>query len=136
MPEFGKDTASFLAAGEEDGIRALVEEFYRQMDSLPEARKIREMHAESLEESREKLTIFLTGWLGGPRNYETKFGPIRIPAAHSHLKIGQAERDAWMLCMERAVDCQSWSEEFKDYFMKQIAVPADRVQQISGRKRL
>lgn len=52
--------------GGDRGIRALVTEFYRQMDTLPETKPIRDMHPSDLTESIEKLYEFLSGWLGGP----------------------------------------------------------------------
>lgn len=54
----------YQAAGELVGITRLVDEFYANMDSLPEAKVIRNMHPPDLTESRKKLTYFLCGWLG------------------------------------------------------------------------
>jgi hemoglobin len=97
------------------------------MDRLPEARKIREMHAPDLAEVKDKLARFLCGWLGGPRLFQEKYGPISIPAVHTPFPIGPAERDAWMLCMGKAVEAQPFEEPFKVYLMTQLAVPAERV---------
>jgi hemoglobin len=128
MTSFGIEDASYRAAGSTPGITRLVTAFYRHMDELPQAETIRAMHAVDLEPSREKLTVFLTGWLGGPRNYATKFGPIRIPAAHKHLAIDEAARAAWMRCMELAVaEQETWEPDFKSYFLEQIAHPARMV---------
>ena len=85
------------------------------------------MHERELRLSREKLTVFLCGWLGGPNLYSVTFGPISIPRVHQHLTIGEAERDAWLACMKAAVEEQPWTSEFKRYFMRVIAVPAERV---------
>jgi hemoglobin len=126
-PTFGVADASFQAAGGESGICALVESFYQEMDQLPEARIVREMHGPDLTEVKDKLARFLCGWLGGPRRYNEKYGPIHIPNAHQIFPIGSAERDAWLLCMQRAVEAQPFSPEFKAYFMKVIRVPAERV---------
>ncbi len=128
MKNYGDEDTSFLAAGGAEGLYDLVESFYDYMETIPEAQKIRNMHPTDLEVTRDKLRVFLSGWLGGPREYSNKYGPIRIPAAHAHLKIEEAERDAWMLCMQKAVADQSkWADSFKEYFMIQIAVPAERV---------
>lgn len=135
MSTYGHEDTSFRAAGERPGVEKLVHLFYDHMDSLPEARVVRAMHAESLDTSREKLIVFLSGWLGGPKLYAQTFGPIRIPPAHAHLTIDEAERDAWLLCMQRAVDEQPWDDEFKDYFMVQIRVPAERVRMVSAARR-
>jgi hemoglobin len=128
---YGVEDASFRAAGEYEGIKALVDGFYDAMEVLPAAKKIRDMHPKDLTESRDKLTRFLCGWLGGPRLYREKYGPIAIPRAHAHLPIGEAERDAWLLCMEEALKSQAYPEEFKTYLMTQLFVPAERCRMAS-----
>jgi hemoglobin len=132
---FGTGSASYEAAGEEAGISQLVNEFYEHMDALEHARVVRAMHPPDLGRSREKLTTFLCAWLGGPNRYRERFGPISIPRAHAHFDIDESERDAWLACMQRAVDSQPWDEAFKDYFMRAIAVPAERVREASAARR-
>jgi len=124
---YGSGAASYNAAGAKEGISRLVDAFYDVMDAAPEARVIRAMHARDLALSREKLKVFLCAWLGGPNEYRARFGPISIPGVHAHLDIGAEERDAWMYCMARAVAEQRWRDDFKEYFMRAIAVPAERV---------
>src|SRR6478609_5362530 len=102
-PLYGFSDTSFQAAGGVEGIRKLVDDFYRFMDELPEAKIIRAMHKDDLTMSRDKLTLFLSGWMGGPKSYSEKYGAINIPRDHSHLPIGEQERDAWLLCMEKAI---------------------------------
>ena len=128
---YGAGDASYRAAGERDGIYRLVERFYEYMDTLADAQRIRAMHADDLTEVREKLAVFLIAWLGGPNEYRARFGPISIPSFHARFPIDVAERDAWLLCMARAVDEQPWAESFKTYFMRVIAVPAERVRTAS-----
>lgn len=89
--------------GGEDGIRRLVELFYALMDELPEARAIRALHPGDLSHAKERLFMFLSGWLGGPQLYAEHFGHPRLRRKHQAFPIGEAERDAWMLCMTRAL---------------------------------
>ncbi len=121
----------YRAAGELEGITKLVDEFYINMDTLPEAEKIRKMHPPDLAESRRKLTFFLCSWLGGPRLFQQHYGPISIPGVHKRFPIGYEERDAWLLCMQRAIATQPYSEEFKDYLLAALSVPAERVRQVN-----
>ena len=132
---FGDGDASFRAAGGIEGLTRLVDAFYDHMEALPEAARIRAMHADDLAISRRKLTTFLSGWLGGPKLYAQEFGPISIPGAHAHLAIDEAERDAWMSCMRRAVAEQPWQPAFREYFLSAIAVPAERVRVVSVARR-
>ncbi|MBK9031534.1 MAG: group II truncated hemoglobin [Myxococcales bacterium] len=134
-PGYGTGDASYRAAGGADGIDRLVDRFYEHMETLLEARALRAMHAADLTEVREKLAVFLVAWLGGPNEYRTRFGPISIPGIHARFTIDEAERDAWLLCMARAVDEQPWVEAFKTYFMQAIAVPAERVRVASVMRR-
>jgi hemoglobin len=123
---YGTDDNSYQTAGGFDGIKALVDGFYDAMQQLPEAKTILEMHDDDLTVSRDKLTRFLCGWLGGPKMFSLKYGPIRIPVAHQHLAIGRAERDAWLACMQTALDQQDYPDAFKEYLMEQLYIPAER----------
>lgn len=125
-PQYGVGDASYQAAGGEVGIRKLVNDFYDVMEHWPEAQKIRKMHPADLTVSRDKLTLFLCGWLGGRQSYSQKYGPIRIPQVHSHLEIGSGERDAWLQCMQEALKTQPYSADFKEYLLEQLYVPAER----------
>ena len=132
---YGTGDGSYQAAGGLEGISRLVNAFYDHMEELPEAAIIRRMHADDLSESRKKLTYFLSGWLGGPRLYRENYGAIVIPSAHSHMKIGAAERDAWMLCMQKAVAEQPFAEDFKEYLLQQLFIPAERTRVACEKRR-
>lgn len=109
--EMSPDTAPPVIAnphyqriGGETAIRHLVDRFYVLMNELPKARIIRALHADDLALAKERLFMFLSGWLGGPPLYAERFGPPRLGQRHQAFPIGVAERDAWMLCMTRALD--------------------------------
>ncbi|WP_445397470.1 group II truncated hemoglobin [Zobellella sp. An-6] len=123
---YGQGDSSFRAAGGEAGLRRLAEAFYAAMEHRPDAAAIRAMHPADLEESTDKLARFLCGWLGGPARYREKYGPISIPRAHAHLDIGPAERDAWLACMAEALTQQDYAEDFKQYLLRALSVPAER----------
>lgn len=89
--------------GGEDGVRKLVNRFYDLMDTLPEAYAIRKLHAPDLSQAREKLFMYLSGWMGGPPLYEEAYGHPRLRSRHLPFAIGERERDEWMLCMEQAM---------------------------------
>jgi hemoglobin len=125
-------TTPYQAAGELVGITRLVDEFYANMDRLPEAKVIRDMHPPDLTESRGKLTYFLCGWLGGPKLFQQHYGPISIPNAHKRFPISYEERDAWLLCMQRALAVQPYSNELKDYLLAALSIPAERVRRVNA----
>ena len=94
----------FEAIGGEEKVRQLVDRFYDLMDTQPEAARIRSLHPKDLAESRDKLFMFLVGWMGGPPLYVSKFGHPRLRARHIRFPIGTRERDEWLWCMYRAMD--------------------------------
>ncbi len=132
---YGDGDATHQALGGVDGIRALAEAFYEEMDRLPEAARIRKMHPSDLTVSIDKLARFLSGWTGGPKLYAEKYGPIKIPMAHRHLAVDAAERDAWLLCMERALARRGYPENLQQYMLRELFVPAERVRVVSTERR-
>ena len=124
---YGVGDASYQAAGQLVGLTLLVNDFYDYMETLPAAKVIRDMHPADMTETRTKLIYFLSGWLGGPRLYQQQYGQIRLPWFHQSMPIGEAERNAWMLCMEKAVAEQPFAESFKQYLIQQLWVPAERI---------
>lgn len=127
---YGVADASYQAAGSLAGLTKLVQDFYDNMDALPEAQKIRKMHGKDLEPVRKKLIYFLSGWLGGPRLYSEHYGSISIPQVHQRFRIGAEERDAWIMCMKLSIDKQPYEESFKEYLLAQLRIPAERVKQV------
>jgi hemoglobin len=108
--------------GGKEGVRRLVDRFYDLMDSKTEVAGIRKMHAKSLEGSREKLFMFLSGWLGGQQLFVEKFGHPKLRQRHNPFAIGESERDQWMACMSQAMlDVgveEGLREELKNAFWK------------------
>ena len=106
LSEFAPVTANphYLMAGGEQGIWKIIERFYELMDTLPEVRSIRALHPTDLSNSKDRLFMFLSGWLGGPPLYEERFGHPRLRQKHLPFPIGEAARDAWMLCMTQALE--------------------------------
>lgn len=90
--------------GGAETVRALVVRFYQIMDELPEVYGIRKMHAPHLQSAEDKLFKFLSGWMGGPQLFVEEYGHPKLRARHLPFAIGNAERDQWLLCMNRALD--------------------------------
>lgn len=125
--EYGTGDASFQAAGGVAGIRLLIDTFFDRMGGDKRFATIYAMHPDDKEISRDKLSRFLCGWLGGPKLYNEKYGAIGIPRVHAHLAIATAERDQWLTCMTESVDEQDYAADFKKYLMEQLYVPAEAV---------
>lgn len=108
--------------GGEAKVRELVDRFYDLMDTLPQAQPLRSMHARDLRVSREKLFMFLSGWLGGPQLYIEKYGHPRLRQRHMPFAVDADARDQWMQCMIQAMEDvgieESLREELKAAFYK------------------
>lgn len=93
----------FAWIGGESQVHALVDRFYDLMDLEPDYAALRAAHGTELANAREKLKMFLTGWLGGPQRYTEQFGHPRLRMRHMPFSIGIAERDQWVACMDQAM---------------------------------
>ena len=130
-PTFPKIVANanphYQKLGGEAAVRRLVERFYELMCELPEAARIRAMHPPDLAHAKEKLFMFLSGWLGGPPLYAQRHGPPRLGRAHAGFGIDRAASEAWMLCMTRALDEQVADAELRAQLVAAFAKVADSI---------
>lgn len=127
------DAASlYERLGGVDGVRALVDRFYDEMAEAPEAREIRAIHPPDLASSREKLHLFLCGWLGGPPLYVERYGHPRLRARHLPFPIGERERDQWLTCMLHAVETSPLAPDERDQLMTSFVRLADHMRNRPG----
>ena len=98
------ESTPYARLGGEEAVRNLVNRFYDLMDSEAQWQTpLRDIHAKDLSESREKLFLFLSGWLGGPDLYVQQFGHPRLRARHASVPVDDQARDQWMACMLQAM---------------------------------
>ncbi len=97
----GETPFSFI--GGEPAVRALVDRFYDLMDLEPRYAALRASHGPDLASARDKLFLFLCGWLGGPQLYVEKHGHPMLRARHLPFAIGIQERNQWVACMDQAM---------------------------------
>lgn len=113
-------------------VVSLVDEFYRRMDLLPEARGIRLLHPPQLEPVKEVLVRFLSEWMGGPQLYSDQRGHPRLRRRHLPFAIGPEQRDAWMLCMRGALDAVCTDATLKDSLLQAFFRTADFIRNDAG----
>lgn len=104
MTESTDAKTPFEQLGGSAAVERLVNIFYEEMDQQPQAKTIRAMHAKDLKSSKEKLRLFLTGWLGGPPLYVEKYGHPRLRRRHFPFAVDTAAAEAWMACMDVALE--------------------------------
>jgi hemoglobin len=103
LSEAATEISMFERIGGAVTLDRLVEAFYGHMDTLPEANKIRAMHDLDLGPVKVVLKRYLSEWTGGPKLYSPEKGHPRLRQRHMHFPIGNADRDAWLLCMRQAL---------------------------------
>ena len=121
------DPTPYELIGGDTGVRELVNRFYDYMDSETGAAQVRNMHAKSLRGSREKLYLFLSGWLGGPDLYVQKYGHPMLRRRHFPFSIGKQERDQWMHCMRKAIGDMPIGDELKSHLERAFMATADHM---------
>ena len=94
---------AYTLLGGDARVRELVDRFYDLMDLEPAYAELRAAHGTTLDDARDKLYWFLSGWLGGPSLYIERFGHPRLRARHMPFRIGIKERDQWVACMAQAM---------------------------------
>ena len=127
--------APYDLLGGEAGVRRLVDAFYDQMESDPDAAGVRGLHGPDLALARDRLADWLSGWLGGPRLFSERYGPIAIPAFHAQWPIDEGHSQAWLDCMAGAIARQPFKADFAEYLLTQLHVPAGRIVQASRARR-
>ncbi|MBL8394260.1 MAG: group II truncated hemoglobin [Candidatus Accumulibacter sp.] len=100
MPE----PTPYLLIGGASTLARLCDRFYELMDSIPQFATIRALHPPELQTARDKLFLFLSGWLGGPDLYVQQVGHPMLRRRHMPFAIGEVERDQWVACMSLAME--------------------------------
>ena len=106
-------------------VRELVDRFYDLMELEPEFAGIRALHPSPMDSSREKLNMFLSGWMGGPDLFVEKFGHPRLRARHLPFAIGSSERDQWLRAMAWAMQDIGIDEALRLRLMESFYQTAD-----------
>jgi hemoglobin len=113
-------------------IDRLVEAFYRRMETLPEAATIRAMHGEDLTPTKIALKRYLCEWTGGPKLYTPEKGHPRLRQRHMGVRIGVAERDAWLMCMGGALEEVVADDAAREEMYVALAKLADWMRNTAG----
>lgn len=82
-------------------IRRLVEAFYPRVQRDPDLAPI---FPDDIRPVMERQYRFLTQFLGGPPLYSEMYGPPMLRARHLPHAVTPRRRDAWLRCMEAALE--------------------------------
>lgn len=120
---YSPDNPPYLHIGEAKGTRALVDAFYDNIrDTSP---RLKDMHPDDDTESREKLYLFLSGWLGGPPLYIQTHGHPRLRMRHMPFPIDQHAANEWIRCMTNAIDQQNITDPLRTFLLERFTHTAN-----------
>ena len=97
-----QDTA-FDQIGGAARIDALVEPFYDLIETDPAYAELRAMHAADMTPVRASLKGWMTGWLGGPRDWFAQHPGVCMMSMHRAMPIDAATAGQWTHAMQRAL---------------------------------
>ena len=118
-------TTPSATIGGEPVLARLCDRFYGLMAETPRFAELRALHPEDLQGSRDKLFMFLSGWLGGPDLFVQNFGHPRLRARHMPFAIGTRERDQWVACMLLAMEEVGIAEPMRERLLQSFFKTAD-----------
>jgi hemoglobin len=91
--------------GGEPQVKLLVNHFYDLIETLPQGRRIMEMHLKGhgLSHVRPEQFNFLCGFFGGRRYYHEVHGHMNLRDIHAHVEIRLQDAEDWLAVMDLAM---------------------------------
>ena len=100
----------YAAVGGQSFFDELVDRFYAGVES---DELLRPLYPDDLGPSRARLSGFLAQYWGGPPHYSQERGHPRLRMRHAAFAISVYERNAWMDCMQAALDAMDMPGEIR-----------------------
>jgi hemoglobin len=111
-------------------LRALIETFYDIIETAPEGESLNLLHlrGHGVAHSRIEQFNFLSGFFGGPKLYTEKHGHSDVREMHRHIDVSPAERDAWLLCMSKAIKKINLDDDIGEALTRHFRVVANALE--------
>jgi hemoglobin len=122
---WGDADTPYLEIGGEHGVRSLAETFYDVIEE--DSPLLRDMLPANTANTRKKLFMYLSGWLGGPPLYEEKYGHPRLRMRHMPFPIDETAATEWMRCMDKAMARSEISEPLRTFLDSRFGPLADHM---------
>jgi hemoglobin len=121
----------YEALGGEAGVRALVEDFYWRMQDQDEYRHLRALHPQDMDNARERLFKYFSGWTGGPQLFVQAYGHPMLRARHLHVAIDLRGRDQWLACMRQALEANVSDATIRQQLWEALVPLADHMRNVA-----
>jgi hemoglobin len=102
----------------------LVGEFYERVAADPVLVRLYP-EAPDLAPARERLTLFLAQYWGGPTTYSDRRGHPRLRMRHAPFAIGPDERDHWLAAMAGALDAVEPAPAVREALWEYVTMAAE-----------
>lgn len=124
----------FEQLGGRDAVIALAMRFYDIMDERePALAKLHPLTDGKVATGpRDRFALFLVGWLGGPDDYIAQHGHPRLRMRHGRVAVNLAMRDAWLRCMQAAMDDKQITGPVREFLDARFAEVADFMRNVEG----
>lgn len=114
----------FEAIGGFDTIDRLVTAFYKRVGAHP---KLTPIFPDDLTETARKQRLFLTQFFGGPQIYTEDRGQPMMRRRHLPFVITPERRDAWLECMEEALQEAKIEEPYRTAIFDKLSMTANHM---------
>jgi hemoglobin len=111
----------YEALGGETVLSELVDTFYSYVAKHPD---LAPLFPNDLTETARKQKQFLTQFLGGPTYYTEEHGHPMLRARHMPFTITNTQADAWLACMNQAMDDLEITGLIREYIMERLTMTA------------
>ncbi|MBD1373786.1 globin [Hazenella sp. IB182357] len=111
----------YEAIGGEQKVRELVEAFYPRVQAHPD---LKDLFPADIIPVMEKQYLFLTQFLGGPALYSEQHGHPMLRARHIPFPITPTRANAWLQCMEAALDEVNITGLARDHIWNRLVMTA------------
>ena len=105
-------------------LHELVNEFYGNVGSHP---LLAPIFPDDLSETVRKQKQFLTQFLGGPSIYTDEHGHPMLRARHMSFEITPKRAEAWLECMEKAMDTVKIEDPLREYIFGRLTMTAQHM---------
>ena len=120
--------------GGREAVIALAQRLYDIMEERePALAALHPMTAGKIDAGpRDRFALFLLGWLGGPADYVERHGHPRLRMRHGRVAVSLAMRDAWLRCMQAAMDDKQITGPVREFLDGRFAEVADFMRNVEG----
>ena len=114
----------YEAIGGMETIDKIVTNFYKRVGKHPDLIPI---FPDDLTETARKQRLFLTQFFGGPRLYEAERGHPMMRRRHLPFPITPTRRDAWLSCMNEALNEAEIEEAYRTVIFEKLTLTANHM---------